>query len=114
MYNEPNNLRIKKTFHDQDEEIGNTNNQTKNSYTPLEANGSFYVARLFFGITSNIGSKNITTNENKPSLELFIKSPIVEFYCYVIINECTMIDSRYLNGNICFKLCVGKNLKIIA
>ncbi|CAF0895015.1 unnamed protein product, partial [Brachionus calyciflorus] len=113
MYNEPNNLRIKKTLNNpKDDDIITSSNDSIKTYTPVEAIGSYYVARLLMGITSKFVSHKSKKENKLPGSDLLrnINSvPIGDFVCYIIINECSMIDGRYQHGDISFKLCLGTN-----
>lgn len=101
-------MRIKKFNSSKNEDNFNSmvNDLSSNSYTPLEASGSHYVARLLMGISSSLIMDSFGLVK-KPSH--FKVPPVTEFVCFIIIDECTMIDSRYMNGMINFQLCIGTN-----
>lgn len=108
FYNEPNNMRVKKFDNAKGEDSINplVHEPCTNSYTPLEAAGSHYIARVLLGISST----PVTNSSNRTESPIYFKvPPEAEFVCYIIIDECTMIDSRYMNGKINFKLCIGTN-----
>lgn len=91
-------------------------------YSPLTADGSFYIARMLFSISSHklqtTSSKKITSRiTSHTSLQLLsdvgAKNEInleatTEFVAYVVINEAIMIDARYRNELLSFKLTVGE------
>ena len=108
FYNEPNNMRIKKFNSSVTEDNFNciVNDLSSNSYTPLEASGSHYIARLLMGISSSLITESFSPDKDP---KYFKVPPEVEFVCFIIIDECTMIDSRYKNGKINFQLCIGTN-----
>lgn len=134
LYNEPNNKRIKRTFSsgtgdDDFSNSGSANNSNSHSssrsshdtYLPLVAKGAFYVARLYMSIysmsaarPSSVLKESLQTN-NSLSQELMINPREKRFVAFAIINEVTMIDSRYLNGELSFQLCIGSyNIRIFS
>lgn len=130
LYSEPNNLRIKKILKDSnedDEDFGllktnskmNLNRNQEDEglkendriYMPLGGNGSFYVARMFLSISSKKISQHSELKESMKKsfkrIDIKQKPQLSEFMAFCLINECTMIDSRYQNGELSFQLCVG-------
>ena len=107
MYNEPNNYRIKK--------VGVKSDDDTSYYASLVARGSFYKARLSMSVSSR---KISPFSEFKESIKvpnymrksyLRSKSVIHDFLVFCVINEVSMIDDRYKNGEMRFQLCIGKH-----
>lgn len=107
LYNRPNNCRIRKRTNDDEPEF-------ESSYTPLVGDGSFYIARLLMSISSKLISpfSELKDSVRAPSYlrknYLKSKSVLNEFVGFCVINEANMIDSRFKNGNLRFKLSFGK------
>ena len=104
MYNRPNNYRIKKKT---------SEHEFESSYTPLVGDGAFYIARLLMSISSRQISpfSELKESVRAPSFlrkdYLKSKSVLNDFVAFSVINEVTMIDSRFKNGEIRFKLSFG-------
>ena len=121
---------------DQEKEDNDLKNNTSTgeyiSFSPLVANGALYVARVYLSIFSktvtNIIAANtilsaLPTNENDimekmqskgglDSIKIF-KNKRAEFITFLLLDEVTLIDSRYQYCEICFQLTMGKNFMII-
>jgi hypothetical protein len=136
MYNEPCNLRVKRAnntdrvstvdeFHLESllgaREIQESEDEAAPvhfSYTPMTALGSHYIARLLFSITSRKISATLDTKNAlsmRPSKANNLNSNLrkTEFIAYIVINEVTMIDTRYQctkyqDVNLSFRLSVGE------
>jgi hypothetical protein len=134
LYNQPNNLRGEKQLSDAPSQFDvcgdqedlaaatSSNNQSNEyvSFIPMNGFGVFYAARLFMSISSNSStspnSKSIAINdliENMyknaaPKKTRILKSRRAEFLAFVVIDEVTMIDSRYQNADLNFQLTIGK------
>ncbi len=105
LYNRPNNCRTKKKTNE---------DEFESSYTPLVGDGSFYIARLLMSISSKPISpfSELKDSVRAPSYlrknYLKSKSVLNEFLGFCVINDASMIDSRYKNGELRFKLSFGR------
>jgi hypothetical protein len=83
----------------------------------LTADGSFYVARMLLSISSKRVSQHLKTDSglgaksgtllNLATVNYNIGATS-EFIAYVVINEATMLDTKYRNDMLSFKLSVGE------
>ncbi len=123
IFEKPNNYRIKKTNKNvklADDKLLNENIETtdKNEldiYDSIVADGSFYVGRLLMSVESKrIQSSSDFKNLLRRNKGSFFNNKIdkyiyVNYISFVMIDQITMIDSRYKNGDITIKLCMGIN-----
>jgi hypothetical protein len=100
LYSRPNNCRIKKT---------NGKNSFNWSYDSLNADGSYYIGRLLLKISSSLDIGNRSLSEID---YLTVKDRVKKekFILLCIISDANMIDSRYRDGEIKFKLTFGKSV----
>ncbi len=127
IFEKPNNYRIKKTNKNikstDDSKTNNLNENIDSSdkyeldiYDSIVADGSFYVGRLLMSVESkriqsssdfkNLLRRNKDSFFNKNSNNKYIYT---EFISFVMLDQITMIDSRFKNGDISIKLCMGIN-----
>lgn len=126
IFEKPNNYRIKKTnknIKSTDDNKTNTLNENmelfdKNEldiYDSIVADGSFYVGRLFMSveskrIQSSSDFKNLLRRNKGSFFNKNVHNYVIsEFITFAVLDQITMIDSRYKNGDISIKLCMGIN-----
>lgn len=100
LYSRPNNCRVKKT---------NGKDSFNWSYDSLNADGSNYIGRLLLKISSSLDIGNRSLSEID---YLTVKDHVEtkKFILLCVISDANMIDSRYRDGEIKFKLTFGKSV----
>ncbi len=128
LYDQPDNCRLKKNFNDQcsdDLLVRNNLNSNyyklrseRNTYSSIRPNN--FIARVYLSVEtedlseSNDLCRSIQNNNNRNSTELNDSTSFgyqdfnEEFVAYAVINEVSMIDPRFKNGQLKFQMTLGK------
>ena len=133
FYTEPHNFRINKNklvrSNGLNNSVDNVNEEqqtdgqkvkfTQRTYIPIygdaHSGGGDYVARLFLCVKSFKHLRNSSVQKHEEEMKQLEKTKenlrenVKNFLLFAIINEATIIDPRYSNSQLSFRLCLGTN-----
>ena len=122
LYDQPENCRLKKTLNEQcgdDLLVHNNLNSSyykirseRNTYSSIRPNN--FIARVYLSVeTEDLSESNDLNNNNRNSAEsndsisFNYQNFNEEFVAYAVINEVSMIDPRFKNGQLKFQMTLG-------